>query len=155
MEIDSKQLRREAKRLQKSRRRYAGPGTTEAVRAALPTIYRLRSEGVFWSEIAKALGKQGVVQGKGKCRIPLTTSRLTALVRQIELQIQQAEEVLKLPSIKKRQRKENAALKKQPVSLALELRPEIEAAERRSASQSEEDLRRAALDRIQDVLKKD
>ena len=39
-----------------------------------------------WSAIAAALAAQGIVQGKA--RIPLTTNRLTALVRQIELQNQ-------------------------------------------------------------------
>jgi hypothetical protein len=35
-------------------------------------------------DIAAALGKQGMVQGKGKNRIPITTARLTSLVRQVE-----------------------------------------------------------------------
>jgi len=126
-----------------------------AIRAALPTIYKLRSDGVLWRDIAAALGKQGVVQGSGMRRIPITTSRLTALVRQIELQIQEHNERLTLPSTKKRQIKEKSALKLPAVSLALELRPEIETSERRSTPPSEEDLRRAALDKIQDVLKKD
>jgi hypothetical protein len=155
MVVDPKQLRRQAKRLQKARRRRNGRGTTAAIRAALPTIYKLRSDGVLWREIAEALGKQGMVQGSGKRRIPITTSRLTALVRQIEVQNQEERQRLKTPSIKSRQVKGMTALKLPAVSLAVELRPEIETSERRSTPPSEDDLRRAALDKIQDVLKKD
>lgn len=84
MTIDPTRLQRDAKRLKKSRQHRKGPGTMAAVRAALPTIYRLRADGVLWKEIAAALGKQGVIEGKGKKRIPVTETRLTALVTQIE-----------------------------------------------------------------------
>lgn len=84
MAIDPKQLQRDAKRLQKARRRLRGDGTTAAIRAALPTIYKLRADGVLWSEIAAALGDQGVTQGSGNRRIPITTNRLTSIVRQVE-----------------------------------------------------------------------
>ena len=88
MTLDLKRLRIDASRFQiersKSRSSRETTGTTKAIRAALPEIYSLRKDGVQWSAIAAALGAQGIVQGKA--RIPLTTNRLTALVRQIELQ---------------------------------------------------------------------
>lgn len=86
--MDFKRLRIEASKFQtersKSRSSRETTGTTKAIRAALPHIYSLREDGVQWSAIAAALAAQGIVQGKA--RIPLTTNRLTALVRQIELQ---------------------------------------------------------------------
>lgn len=90
MTLDLKRLRIDASRFQterlKSRSSRETTGTTKAIRAALPQIYSLREDGVQWSAIAAALAAQGIVQGKA--RIPLTTNRLTALVRQIELQNQ-------------------------------------------------------------------
>ena len=70
----------------KSRSSRERTGTTKAIRAALGHIYRLREDGIKWSAIAAALAAQGIVQGKA--RVPLTTNRLTALVRQIEVQNQ-------------------------------------------------------------------
>lgn len=90
MTLDLKRLRIDASRFQtersKSRSSRETTGTTKAIRAALPQIYSLRGDGVQWSAIAAALAAQGIVQGKA--RVPLTTNRLTALVRQIELQNQ-------------------------------------------------------------------
>jgi hypothetical protein len=153
MSVDPKLLQRDARGFQKARRR-KGRGTTEAIRAVLPTIYRLRSEGILWREIAEALGKQGIVQGQGKKRSPLTTTRLTALVRQIEAETESAALDPKPPSIKTAQIEKSRATKMRPLSVAVELGQEIRTSDRRSAP-SEDDLRRAALDRIQDVLKKD
>jgi hypothetical protein len=86
MTVDPKRLLRDVRTLKKARPRSKGSGTTEAVRSALPTIYRLRAEGALWREIAQALGKQGIMQGQGAKQVPITTNRLTALVRQIEKQ---------------------------------------------------------------------
>jgi hypothetical protein len=79
--IDASSFQTERSKLRSSRET---TGTTKAIRAALPQIYSLREDGLQWSAIAAALAAQGIVQGKA--RIPLTTNRLTALVRQIELQ---------------------------------------------------------------------
>lgn len=88
MTLDLKRLRADASKLQnersKSRSSRETTGTTRAIRAALPEIYKLREDGVQWSVIAASLAAQGIVQGQD--RIPLATNRLTALVRQIELQ---------------------------------------------------------------------
>lgn len=83
MPFDPKQLRADAKRLQRARAP-TRVGTTAAVRAALPAIYDLRKDGVTWAAIAEALAQQGIVQGKA-C-VPITVARLTALVSQIEAQ---------------------------------------------------------------------
>jgi hypothetical protein len=86
--LDLKRLRADASKLQnersKSRSSRETTGTTRAIRAALPEIYKLREDGVQWSVIAASLAAQGIVQGQD--RTPLATNRLTALVRQIELQ---------------------------------------------------------------------
>src|SRR5579859_486079 len=90
MTLDIKRLSRDASRFQAERSMSPSSrettGTTKAIRDVLPQIYSLREAGVQWSAIASALAAQGIVQGKA--RIPLTTNRLTALVRQIELQNQ-------------------------------------------------------------------
>jgi aspartokinase len=88
MSLDIKRLRADASKLQdelsKSPSSRETTGTTKAIRAALPEIYKLREQGMKWSVIAAAMAAQGIVQDKE--RAPLTTNRLTALVRQIELQ---------------------------------------------------------------------
>jgi hypothetical protein len=140
--------------LKKTRQRRRGDGTMAAVRTALPTIYQLRAEGVHWSEIASALGRQGVTQGKGKNRIPITTTRLTSLVTQIEHATATVNQQPRRRPSQTEQTSETNALQNHRVSLALELNTKTEALEREPGP-SEEDLRRAALDRIQDVLRKD
>lgn len=88
MTVDLDQLSKEAleldTELSNSRSSRERTGTTKAIRAALSEIYKLRERGVRWSAIAAALAAQGIVQGKD--RSALTANRLTALVRQIELQ---------------------------------------------------------------------
>lgn len=120
-----------------------------AIRAALPMIYELRAEGVRWRDIAAALGKQGLMQGKGKHRIPITTNRLTSLVTQIERAALKRSE-RRVPD----QAGKKSALQNRRISLALELTTEVDNGAPK-ARPSEEDLRRVALDRIQSVLKKD
>lgn len=154
MTIDSKQFQRDAKALQKARLRRKGPSTMAAVRAVLPAIYALRADGVLWSEIATALGNQGITQGKGKKRIPITTGRLTALVRQIEKQSPKTSNETRQASKKSKQLEDPIALQSPAVSLALDLDRKVENADGKSTP-SEEDLRHAALDKIQSVLRKD
>ncbi|WP_018264800.1 hypothetical protein [Methylosinus sp. LW4] len=62
-----------------------GTGLTAAIRAALPIIENLRSgDKVRWSCIAAAFANQGYTQGRD--RLPVTTSRLTAIYSQIRKQ---------------------------------------------------------------------
>jgi hypothetical protein len=162
MALDHKRLRRDAKRLQdkrsKSRSGRRTTGATEAVRTALPEIYKLRDQGVLWSDIAKALGEQGVIEGKK--RVPLTTNGLTARVSQIEQQIENAaaKKPKKLPPVSPSetnalQSKRNA-LQKHHLALSDELAADTHTTDGRS-SQSEDDLRRVAFEKVQRMTKKD
>ena len=137
-----------------ARLRRNGPSTMAALRAVLPAIYALRADGVLWSEIATALGNQGITQGKGKKRIPITTGRLTALIRQIEKQTTNSSKITEQGSKKYKRLEDPIALQSPAVSLALDLDRKVENADGKS-NPSEEDLRRAALDKIQGVLRKD
>ncbi|WP_454620444.1 hypothetical protein [Bradyrhizobium cenepequi] len=151
MAIDPKRLQRDARTLKKARRSHEGDSTMAAIRAVLPVIHELRTDGVRWSDIAAALGEQGLMQGKGKHRIPITTNRLTSLVTQIERAVKVKERPK--PRAPDQAQKINA-LQNRRASLALELTTEVDAGDPKDRP-TEEDLRRAALDRIRSVLKKD
>lgn len=155
MAVDLRRLRRDSKQLQekrtKSHSRRATTGATDAIRAALPEIYKLREQGVLWSEIAKALGQQGIVAGKK--RLPLTTNGLTARVTQIEQQYKNAAavkfEISQLASASK-----TNALQKHHLALSKEFAADTRTTDSRSP-QSEDDLRRSALKRVQRMTRKD
>lgn len=154
MPLDTKKLRQDAMRLQKARGTLSAgretTGTSKAVRQALPIIHQLRKDGVSWAVIAQALAEQGVVQGKD--RIPLTTGRLTALVTQIEAQ--QRKKALKAGP---RDRGDTAEHQAEPVK-RLTLSPDLgSSAEASNAPllSTEDDLRRAAFEKLQTVLKKE
>lgn len=154
MPLDPKKLRQDAKRLQAARPPSTvgreTTGTTAAVKAALPVIYQLRQDGVSWPVIAQALADQGVVQGKD--RIPLTTNRLTALVSQIEQQARR-----KALKASNRNRSDTAAPPGAParsLSLSAELATRSGVSDP-APSSTEDELRRAALDNLRDVLKKE
>lgn len=87
MPLDPKRLVRDAKKAQTARpATLVGretTGVTRAVRAALPAIRTLRAAGVTWAAIAQAMAEQGVRQ---KGNVPLTATRLTAIVGQVEAQ---------------------------------------------------------------------
>ena len=87
MPLDPKRLLRDAKKAQTARpATLVGretTGVTRAVRAALPTIRTLRAAGLSWAAIAQAMAEQGVRQ---KGDVPLTATRLTAIVGQVEAQ---------------------------------------------------------------------
>jgi hypothetical protein len=154
MTLDLKRLRADASRLQtersKSRSSRETTGTTKAIRAALPAIYKLREEGVQWSAIAAALAAQGIVQGKH--RIPLTTNRLTALVRQIELQ--KETRVAKSAEKGAGTKSNKFAMQNQRLSLSPDLRAETRAVGDRP-SQSEDEIRRLAFERVQRMTEND
>jgi hypothetical protein len=154
MALDLKRLHRDAKRLQeqklKSRAGRETTGTTKAVRAALAEIYQLREEGVQWSDIAKALADQGVVQGKAHS--PLTTNRLTALVRQIEKQRQAAQ----AKSAKKSAIAASSpinALQNQRLVMSSELEANKLTTDIRPSSQSEDELNRLAFEKVRRMTK--
>lgn len=154
MTLDLKRLSNDGSRLKtkrsKSRSGRETTGTTKAIRMALPTIYKLRKDGVQWSDIAAALAAQGIVQGKD--RIPLTTNRLTALVRQIE----QQNEKRAAKAVKKEtgRKPKKFAMQNHRLSLSSELKAETRAVEGRP-SQSEDEIRRLAFERVQRMTEKD
>jgi hypothetical protein len=154
MPLDPKQLRQDAKRLHSARPESMigreSTGTTKAVRTALPVIYQLRQDGVSWPAIAEALAAQGVVQGKN--HIPLTTNRLTALVSQIEEQ--ERRKASKAGNRNRSDAPDRPTKPARPLSLSPDLvtRPVPSGPE---PSSTEDELRREALENIQDVLKKE
>lgn len=157
MTLDPKRLARDAKRVQATRP--AGgigretTGVTRAVRDGLPMIRQLREGGITWAAIAAAMSAQGVTQGAGR---PLTASRLTAIVGQVEAQLRrQAEQ-----ATARRARADLAAPQPAltgdtaapapiaPVPLASSPAPDT------TAHASEEAIRRAGLDALHKLLKK-
>ena len=94
MKIDTRRLR---SHIAKTRRQHGDlpdrretTGATRVVRENLDLILRLHEhEGVSWSELAAALGDQGVTEGKGGK--PISTSRLTSIVCRLRQQIARAE----------------------------------------------------------------
>ena len=154
MTLDLKRLRGDAISLQneqsKTRPSRETTGTTKAIRSALPEIYKLRDQGIKWCVIATALAAQGIVQGKD--RSPLTTNRLTALVRQIELQNEKRDT--------KRAKKHGVptaqknAMQNQRLSLSSDLKADTHTTVDRS-SQSEDEIRRLAFERVQRMTEKD
>ncbi|MEL6065097.1 MULTISPECIES: hypothetical protein [unclassified Methylobacterium] len=157
MTLDPKRLARDAKRVQATRPT-AGigretTGVTRAVRDGLPMIRQLRASGITWAAIAAAMSAQGVTQGAGK---PLTASRLTAIVGQVEAQL--------------RRQAERAAARRARPDLA-DPKPPLAGdtatpapvapvpntpspAPGRPAHTSEEAIRRAGLDALHKLLKK-
>lgn len=155
MTLNLKRLREDAKKLKtahsKTRSSRETTGTTKAVRAALPEIYRLRDDGVQWAVIAAALAAQGVVQGRD--RQPLTTNRLTALVRQIEVQAEKRR-VRQSAKLSSPVRTPKNALQIMHLSLSSDLKADTRTIEDRS-SQSEDEIRRLAYERVQRMTEKD
>jgi hypothetical protein len=155
MTLDLKRLRADAANLKTARSTSGSSrettGTTKAIRAALPEIYKLRDQDVQWADIAAALAAQGVVQGKD--RTPLTTNRLTALVRQIELQTEkrQAKKLKTTPPIA---RSSKSALQTRHLSLSSDLKADTRAADER-LYQSEDEIRRLAFEHVKRMTKKD
>lgn len=154
MTLDPKKLQRDAKRRQMAQPQpkigRKTTGATDAIRAALPMIYKLRRDGISWPAIAKALGDQGVVQGKD--RTPLTTNRLTALVRQIEVQ-----EAKKARKSVKRERGDVATQTVKPAR-KLSLSPDLAArpvAPHDPPVLDEDELRRMAFEKLKTVFKKE
>jgi len=157
MTLDPKRLARDAKRVQATRP--AGgigretTGVTRAVRDGLPMIRQLRQGGITWAAIAAAMSAQGVTQGAGR---PLTASRLTAIVGQVEAQLRrQAEQITA-----RRARADLAA--PQPArtgdtaapALIAPVPPVSSPAPDTTAHASEEAIRRAGLDALHKLLKK-
>lgn len=159
--LDPKRLARDAKRAQ-AQRPDTGigretTGVTRAVRAGLPVIRELRAAGVTWAAIAEAMSAQGVTQGAGK---PLTATRLTAIVTQVEAQERRKAE----REARRRARPDltvspeaispNAPATSLPPSATPASPPARPAPPGPSARATEEEIRRAGLDDLHRLLKK-
>lgn len=170
MAVDLKRLRRDLGRLQDERPVGRAPGgrrltgAMASVRALLPMLEQLRAEGFTWPEIAAALAAQGVVQTRGGSLVPITGRRVSALVASVRRQEARRRQVAD-------QRAARSDLRTLPVPVAppgaapaeprrLRLSTELTAggASALPASPtpiSEEALRRAALESVKAILKKD
>ncbi|SFT26624.1 hypothetical protein [Methylobacterium sp. yr668] len=157
MTLDPKRLARDAKRVQAARP--AGgigretTGVTRAVRDGLPMIRQLRESGITWAAIAAAMSAQGVTQGAGK---PLTASRLTAIVGQVEAQLRRQAEQAAV-----RRARPDLADAKPPLAGETDAPAPVAPVPStpspvldRPARASEEAIRRAGLDSLHKLLKK-
>jgi hypothetical protein len=159
--FDPKRLARDAKRAQ-ARRPDTGigretTGVTRAVRAALPVIRQLRAAGVTWAAIADAMSAQGVIPGEGK---PLTATRLTAIVTQVEAQERRKVEREALRRARPDLTGAPEAISPStpatplPASAAPAARPALPVPPGSGARATEEEIRRAGLHDLHQLLKK-
>lgn len=161
MPLDPKRLARDAKRAQARRPDTSigreTTGVTRAVRAGLPVIRQLRAAGVTWAAIADAMSAQGVRQGEGK---PLTATRLTAIVTQVE-----AQERRKAEREARRRTRPDLAVAPEAISPPAPATPlppshppaalpALPATPGSGARATEEEIRRAGLHDLHQLLKK-
>lgn len=155
MPLDPKRLARDAKRAQAQRPDSIigreTTGVTRAVRTSLPVIRQLRAAGVTWAAIAEAMSAQGVTQGEGR---PLTATRLTAIVTQVEAQERRTAE----REARRRTRPDLTASSEivPPPALSLPdlVAPAPPAPPGSGAHATEEEIRRAGLHDLRQLLKK-
>lgn len=162
--LDLKRFRQDLKetrpdRVPGVRGRPATTGAMAIVRKNLDLFDRLRSDDptLTWGDIAVSLGKQGVIQGDGQ---PITAKRLSALISTIRKQRLAAEQAAVLRGDRSdvakgrggdtRRREANEAR----LTLAPDLVDPKHAEVAPLKSNTEEDHRRAALDRAKAILKK-
>jgi len=155
MPLDPKRLARDAKRAQAQRPDSTigreTTGVTRAVRAGLPVIRQLRAAGVTWAAIAEAMSAQGVTQGDGQ---PLTATRLTAIVTQVEAQERRTVE----REARRRTRSDltvsSEAVRSPEPPLPATAAPAPPAPDGSGAHATEEQIRRAGLHDLRQLLKK-
>ncbi|MDV2988432.1 UNVERIFIED_CONTAM: hypothetical protein Q9R58_29555, partial [Methylobacteriaceae bacterium AG10] len=117
----------------------------------LPVIRQLRAAGVTWAAIAEALSAQGVTQGEGR---PLTATRLTAIVTQVEAQERRTAE----REARRRTRPDlttsSEIVPPPELSLPDPVAPAPPAPAGSGAHATEEQIRRAGLHDLRQLLKK-
>jgi hypothetical protein len=128
-------------------------GATDIIRNNYLEFYRMHHEdGVQWTEIAAALAAQGVTQGDGDA---ITGRRLTALMRNIALQIEKEE--MKSAARARRSDVTRPGIEREDGKIAkLKLAPEltIQRTTDRDAVVSEDEIRRGQLERHAHLLKR-
>ena len=168
MTIDLKRLRRDLGRLQGERPAGRAPGgrrltgAMAIIRTLLPALEQLRTEGFTWPEIAAALAAQGVVQARGDTLVPITGRRVSALAASVRRQQDRQR-----PNAERRTRRvdlcsppvtapDMAPAEPRRLRLSTELAAGGGPAPPASLNPiSEEALRRAALESVKAILKKD
>ena len=151
--LDLTKLTRDLDRRRRDRPEGVGPGgrpVTGAmgiVRENLAQVEALHAAGASWVDIAASLAAQGVHHGSGA---PLTGRQLTGLIASVRRQARQRE-------ARAAQRLARSDLPKAAVP-RLRLSPDLAARRPTSAPlplATEEELRRASLASLDDLLKKD
>lgn len=168
MTIDLKRLRRDLGRLHSERPAGRAPGgrpltgAMASVRVLLPALEQLRAEGFTWPEIAAALAAQGVMQARGDALVPITGRRVSALAasvrRQQDRHRQQAERRTQRGDLRSPPTAAPGTASTEPRRLHLSSELATSGGPAPPAlldTISEEALRRAALESIKAILKKD
>jgi hypothetical protein len=152
MQIDAKRLTKDCARAQTALAANGNApcrtGATAIIEPVLPVIRDLRKQKHGWADIASALGRQGVVQGVD--RKPITPRRLTALIAAIEKRERRRIEHQRGRSL----RQDLAQHGAHGSSLTLSDDLANTAPPANFTEDSEERIRRAALEGLQTLLKK-
>lgn len=150
--LDLAKLSRDLDRRRRDRPEGTGPGgrpvsgAMAIVRENLAQLEALHAAGASWVDIAASLSAQGIRRGDGEA---LTGRQLTALIASVRRQRQRRE-------AKAGKRQARPDLPKLPVR-KLGLASDLATPESGSSEpvRTEEDLRRAQLASLQDLIKKD
>lgn len=152
MPIDAKRLTKDCARahtaLAANGNAHCRTGATAIIEPVLPLIRDLRKQKHSWEAIAVALGRQGVVQGVD--RKPITPRRLTALIAAIDKRERQHTERQRGRGL----RQDLAQLGAHGSSLTLSDDLANTAPPANFTEDSEERIRREALEGLQTLLKK-
>lgn len=158
--LDFKRLTNDVDALRRSRPADLGPGgrrltgAMAIVRDNLDALEAMHAGGATWGDIAAGLAAQGVTQGAGD---PLTAKRLTALCASVKRQA--AKRAAKQAKVQV-ERSRRLDLRPTPVAparrlqLASDLTPKPLTPPELSAA-SEQEIRQAQFDGLQDLIRKD
>jgi hypothetical protein len=152
MPIDAKRLTKDCAKahagLVASGRAHCGTGATAIIEPVLPLIRDLRRQKRGWKAIASALASQGVVQGVD--RKPITPRRLTALIAAIDKRERRHTQRQRGRGLRQDLAQLSADGSRLPLSddLANVVPPPT------ASDDSEERIRREALEGLQTLLKK-
>lgn len=154
MAIDVKRLIGDAEAANKAQRQPSASGTYAAIRQALPAIDAMRQNGIGWKAIAAALGQQGITQRRGEVDIPITTSRLTALVSDIRKRTARKQATLTQRALRADLTKTSTKSERsKQFALSDELTVKSADANEPARFKDEETIRRDQLDAIKDLFK--
>jgi hypothetical protein len=153
MKVDLKKVRSSVQAKKKarlaSRSARSKTGATDVIRPLVTELQRMHDGGAQWSEIAAALGEQGVVDGGGK---PITGRRLTALMHNIEKGAKKAKHGPEMPWPAPAAPKPKGQAGK--VTLAVEMTRQTGPKPPTAAPLSERDLRLADIEKHAHLLKR-